>query len=357
MPEPFAPGAWVLPSISADVPLKMTRGASATDVNGASLALDAHALGVRIPDGEFTTVKDTLTRQLASYVSKQIDPAEPVDLDFHLSIEEEQINLVLAAQSSLEVLILGPLIERLNEHAQGLGWFVYEVISRAGCNYPVYNDSMLLQICEWIWFDPDQSDAEFAEQLLNENGEERYGRSDDEIIDSLTAGYRPSDALEMIGGHAWMMGTHRHRNGVSVEVRKRPRSLPLREVNRLLQSDMPQDLRAVLIDTLMLRKQVVRKNQKVHTAYPFPKGEQPEAFGQPFGASCIAVWNWTVFAQEIINHFEECAMNDGESNEIHMHFRADPDDEESIKELIRSFKDVVAWHSAIGRVLKHFPKG
>lgn len=50
-------------------------------------------------------------------------------------------------------------------------------------------------------------------------------------------------------------------------------------------------------------------------------------------------------------------MNAGESNEIHMHFRAYPDDEESIEELIRSFKDVVAWHSAIGRVLKHFPKG
>lgn len=356
MLEPFAPGAWVLPSISADVPLTMTRGASATDVNGASLALDAHALGVRIPDGEFTTVKDTLTKQLAAFVSKQIDPAEPVDLDFHLSIAEEEINLVLAAQSSLDVLILGPLIERLNEHVQGLGWFVYEIISRAGLKYPVYNDAMLLQLCEMLWFDPDQTDADFAEYLLEENGEERDGRSDDEIIESLTAGYRPSDALDMIGGHAWMMGTHCFRNGVSVEVRKRPRSLPLREVNRLLQSDMPQDLRDVVIDTLKLRKQVVRKNQKVHTAYPFPQ-EEDGWHGQPYGASCIAVWQWTDFAQEVVNHFEECEMNAGESNEIHMHFRAYPDDEESIEELIRSFKDVVAWHSAIGRVLKHFPKG
>lgn len=334
----------------------MTRGASDTAFNGAGFALEAHASGVRLPAGDFTTVKETLLRQLTAYVSKTCDPDEPVRLGFHLDIEEEAIELILHAKDQLEVMVLKPVIERLNEFAAGLGWFVYDAISRAGGKYPIYDDSAIRYFCELMWFDPDQSDTEYADSQLEMMGEERNGRTDDEIIEEFTAGYRPSHLLETYAGHEWMLGTHRFINGKREQSRKRPRAMTLREVQQLLQQEMPEDLRQVVTDVLALRRQIQRKSQTVHDARHEPEGEDGY-HGTPYGASCIAVWNWSMFSSELIAHFEECEMNGGESDTVHMRFKADPNDQLSVKELVKSFKDVVAWHSAVGRVLKHFPKG
>lgn len=231
----------------------MTRGASDTAFNGAGFALEAHASGVRLPAGDFTTVKETLLRQLTAYVSKTCDPDEPVRLGFHLDIEEEAIELILHAKDQLEVMVLKPVIERLNEFAAGLGWFVYDAISRAGGKYPIYDDSAIRYFCELMWFDPDQSDTEYADSQLEMMGEERNGRTDDEIIEEFTAGYRPSHLLETYAGHEWMLGTHRFINGKREQSRKRPRAMTLREVQQLLQQEMPEDLRQVVTD----RKSVV----------------------------------------------------------------------------------------------------
>lgn len=309
---------------------------------------------MRLPAGDFTTVKETLTQQLTAYVSKHCDPQEPVKLDFLLDVEEDKIELILHAQDSLEVVELRGLIERLEAFAQGLGWFVYDVISKAGGKYPIYDDSALRYFCELLWFDPDLSDTEYADYQLEQNGEERNGRSDDEIIDKYTVGYRPSHLLETYSGHEWMLGTHIFKDGQRVQVRKKPRPMTLRAVNQLLQLEMPADLRQVVIDALALRKQVMRKGQMVHASNHVPEGS--ECYGTPYGASCIAVWNWTMFACELIEHFEECEMNSGESDTVHMHFTADPSDAQSVKKLVRAFKDVVAWHSAVGRLFKHFDK-
>lgn len=310
---------------------------------------------MRLPAGDFTTVKETLRQQLTAYVSKHCDPQEPVKLDFLLDVEEDKIELILHAQDSLEVVELRGLIERLEAFAKGLGWFVYDVISKAGGKYPIYDDSALRYFCELIWFDPDLSDTEYADEQLDMNGEERNGRTDDEIIDEYTAGYRPSHLLETYTGHEWMLGTHIIRDGKSVQVRKKPRSMSLRQINQLLQMEMPEDLRQVVIDALALRKQIMRKGQMVHASRHAPEGSD-EYQGTPYGASCIAVWNWTMFAAELIGHFEECEMNGGESDTVHMHFTADPSDAESVKKLVRAFKDVVAWHCAVGRLFKHFDK-
>lgn len=334
----------------------MTRGVSDTAFNGAGFALEAHAAGVRLPAGDFTTVKDTLLRQLTAYVSKTCDPDEPVRLGFHLDIEEQAIELVLHTKHSIGVMVLRPVIERLNDFAPGLGWFVYGVIDRAGGKYPIYDDSTILSFCEMLWFDPDQSDSEYAEYLLEMNGEVRSDRTDDEVIEEFTAGFRPSDLHKIYAGQEWILGTHRHRNGKREKIRKRPRAMTLREVQQTLQQEMPEDLRQVVTDALALRKQIQRKNQKVHDASHEPEGEDGN-HGTPFGASCIAVWEWSAFSLELINHFEEYEMNSGESDTLHMRFKADPNDQLSVKELVKSFKDVVAWHSAVGRVLKHFPKG
>ena len=347
-------GAWVLPSISADVPLELTRGASATAFNGSVFALEAHAAGVRLPAGDFTTVKETLRQQLTAYVSKHCDPQEPVKLDFLLDVEEDKIKLILHAQDSLKVVELRGLIERLEAFAKGLGWFVYDAISKAGDKYPIYDDSALRYFCELLWFDPSLSDTEYAEEQLEMNGEERNGRTDNEVIEEFTAGYRPSHLQETYIGNEWMLGSHIFRDGQRVQVKK-PRPMTLRAVNRLLQLDMPANLRQVVIDALALREQVMRKSQMVHSSKHGPEGSD-EYQGMPYGASCIAVWKWTMFASELIGHFEEYEMNGGESDTVHMHFTADPSDAESVKKLVRAFKDVVAWHSAVGRLLKHFDK-
>lgn len=310
---------------------------------------------MRLPAGDFTTVKETLRQQLTAYVSKHCDPQEPVKLDFLLDVEEDKIELILHAQDSLEVVELRGLIERLEAFAKGLGWFVYDVISKAGGTYPIYDDAALLYFCELLWFDPALSDTEYAEEQLEMNGEERNGRTDDEVINDLTAGYRPSHLLQGYGGHEWMLGIHTFKDGERVLAHKKPRVMPLRQVNQLLQLEMPADLRQVVIDALALRKQVMRKGQTVHSSSHSPEGSD-DYRGAPYGASCIAVWNWTMFAAELIGHFEECEMNGGESDTVHMHFTADPSDAQSVKKLVRAFKDVVAWHSAVGRVLKHFDK-
>lgn len=335
----------------------MTRGASRTGANGAVVALEAHAAGVRLPAGEFTTVKDTLRQQLTAYVREHCDPEEPVRLNFYLGVEEEQISLALCAASELEVMVLQPVIDRLNDCASGLGWFVYDVITKAGRKYPIYDDAMLRSLCEMLWFDPDMSDTEYADHLLEMEGEHRNGRDDHEVIEQLSAGYRPSDFQEIYGEHQWMLGTRRFKNGELIEVHKRPRSLKLREVALLLKQDMPDDLRQVVVDALALRKQIVRKRQWVHRASHVPDGGEDGYYGTPFGASCIAVWNWSDFASELIAHYEENEMNGGESDTVHMHFKAWPEDDESVQDLVRAFKDVVAWHSAVGRLLKHFPRG
>lgn len=288
-------------------------------------------------------------------MSKHCDPQEPVKLDFLLDVEENKIELILHAQDSLEVVELRGLIERLEAFAKGLGWFVYDVIRKAGRKYPIYDDSALRDFCEMLWFDPDLTDTEYAEEQLEMNGDERNGRTDEEIINELTAGYRPSHLREAYGEHEWMLGTHIFKDGERVQVRNRPRPMTLRAVNQLLQQEVPPDLREVVIDALALRKQVKRKSQTVHSSSHSAEGSD-EYQGTPYGASCIAVWNWTMFAAELIGHFEECEMNGGESDTVHMHFTADPSDAESVKKLVRAFKDVVAWHSAVGRVFKHFDK-
>ncbi len=354
--EPFAAGAWVLPSISADIPIEMTWGKSATAFIGAGIALEAHAEGVRLPAGDFTTVKDTLLRQLTAYVSKKCNSDEPVQLALHLDIEEDEVELVLYAQNSLEVVVLKPLIERLDEFAAGLGWFVYDVIRAAGGKYPIYDDSAIAYFCELLWFDPSLTDTEYAESELEINGEKRNGRTDAEIIEALTAGYRPSHLREIYDGHEWMLGVHHFRNGKNEQIREKPRALTLREVQHVLKKDVPDDLRQVLTDVLSLRRQIKRKSQRVHSAR-HQSDEDGDYNVTPYGASSIAVWNWSIFHSEIIGHFEECEMNGGESDTVHMRFKADPNDQQSVNELVRSFKDVVAWHSAVGRVLKHFPKG
>ena len=288
-------------------------------------------------------------------MSKHCDPQEPVKLDFLLDVEEDKIKLVLHAQDSLEVVELRGLIERLEAFAKGLGWFVYDVVSKAGGKYPVYDDSALRFFCELLWFDPDLSDTEYAEEQLEMNGEGRNDRTDDEIINELTAGYRPSHLREAYGEHDWMLGTHIFKDGKCVQAHKKPRPMTLRAVKQLLHLEMPADLREVVIDALALRKQVMRKSQTVHSSRHCPEGSD-DYQGAPYGASCIAVWNWTMFAAELIGHFEEYEMSCGESDPVHMHFTADPSDDESVKKLVRAFKDVVAWHSAVGRVFKHFDK-
>lgn len=336
----------------------MTRGKSATAFNGAGFALEAHAAGVRLPAGDFTTVKETLLRQLTAYVSKTCDPDEPVKLGFHLDIEEEAIELILHAHHHLDVMVLKPVIERLNEFAAGLGWFVYGVISKAGGSYPIYNDAAIVGLCEMLWFDPGQTDADYASYLLDMNGELRANRTDEQIIEEFSAGYQPSHMQAVYAGEEWMLGSGAVKNGKWVPTLQKPRAMSLRDVKHLLQQEMPDDLRQVVIDALALRKQIKRKTQKVHGASHRPEPrEDEEYYGQPYGASCIAVWGMDDIIEELIGHFEECEMNGGESDTVHMRFKADPNDQQSLKELVKSFKDVVAWHSAVGRVLKHFPKG
>lgn len=278
-------------------------------------------------------------------------------LDFILHLAEDEIDLVLSAESQIQVLELKPIIERLNEHANGLGWFVYETLSTAGTRYPIYDDSWVLSICEMLWFDPSMTDEEYVENILCENGEKRNGRDDEEILNEYTAGFRPSDVQEMLTGNLLALTTHQIKSGTSGEDQERPVPTSLRAAQLLLKKDMPDDLRQVVKDAIALRKQVNRKDQMVKQSSPLPPDSQDEYCGQPYGASCIAVWQANDFCREAINHFEEMEMNTGESGPVHMHFQARANDDESVKQLVKAFKDVVDWHSAVGRVLKHFRKG
>lgn len=357
----FEGGSWCIPGISADIPLTLDSGDVSASQSGATFALQAHALGVRLPEGEFTTLHNTLQRQLDDYVRKHCSAADPTRLNLQLQLEDNEIAFVVSATHNVRTLALKPVIESLNDFADGLGWFVYFAISVAGgSRYPIYQPSDYGCLTEMLWFDPSLTDSEYAEFIRSEYrlSEEEAAMTDDEVIASH-GNYRPSDLKDAFDGQLWMANVYRSPNEAANDPSlTRPKALSRASVRRLLKQDMPQDQRELIEAALHLQK-IVQRKKDVFDGALVPSDldeDEPDFAGNPYGGACILVWDDADFVHDLIQHYEEMEMNSGEGTEVHLVFKANADCDQQVKKLVKSFKDFVSWHAALAKVLNHFPE-
>ena len=351
-PLHFQGGSWVIPSINRRVPLVLK--STAQEKVAAEFSLEANANGICLPEGKFTNLPTTILEQFTKAASEGMAKDDPLSMQVDIAISDDKVEISLLATHSIETIKLGPMLTRLNEASDGLGWFVYQCIEGAAADgFPIYSPSHLMCLMEMLWFEPGLTDAEFAKFLRDQFQEDEVTKkmTDEQFISEYGPGHTPSDAQKAFGGLAWIL-----RSFSPDAVQPTQPHIPNEKaVVRFLKTMPEGDLKEVVKATLAMKKEVERKSSNLKTQRI--AADEDDDYGyvpNPYGASCILLWDESDLLHELIQGYEESEMNGGEATEVHMVFRGDPTDQASIVALIQSFKDVVARYKAVGNVLKHF---
>ena len=137
---------------------------------------------------------------------------------------------------------------------------------------------------------------------------------------------------------------------------KRPKTLSRKQVSRQLRSLNDPMHRKVVEAALELEAEVDRKDSYLKTHWKTVGSDALHYQSTPIGASCALVWDNPTIPWELLQHYEECELNGGDSTDIHMGVTAAADDPDEVKQLVQSFLDLVRRHKALKKVLEHFPE-
>lgn len=355
-------GSWCIPRIAPSIPALLSTAGAMAPRHLAAFALAAHAHGVPLPSGKFTSPKDTILKQWKRYSNTLCGADDPLAMTMGVEATEDRITVQFSAQSVLTTVRLKPVIERLNKAVPGLGWWVFDVVDRAGNDdFPIYNMREIAGMCSHMWFYDCWSDEDVAEEIRNMD-ESLDGKSVDEIREQYDHPW-PSDVLQSVDGNAWMVGAGTFKTGKWRSLGPaKPKMASLKDVKAFLGSRRSTELRAVVGDALILHAALEDKSS------PLKEGLTPTAGDlgsyhhddderlMRIGATCFVVWDQPNYAWEAASHFESYEMQGGEATDIFYHLKADPTNPTELQKLVTNALEIVHRHSMVSKLLRHFPK-
>lgn len=322
----------------------------------ANLALEAHAHGVALPGGKFTTTKNTLQAQWKTYIAAACGPQLPVSMDLAFSVSPAAIKVQLSPGMNIAVLRMKPIVEGLNKALKGLGWWVFEAASAATQDrYPIYRVQDAADFLEYSCFaGADFSDESFIEEYNQSCGEDLTR----EQMDEEGNFFWPSDLIKAVDGHTWLLGRverdpHTHN---LTTLGKKPYIATIDEVHKFLKGRAPKELKIIVADFLALLHDLTRPDSLMKdAAAPIHDDDADyEYSSECIGASCALVWDNEDMPLNLLRHHEVEMQEHGEYEEIHIEFKADPANQVSVSRLVQSIKDFVTRHAAIGKAFSHF---
>jgi PRTRC genetic system protein F len=348
-PLPSGDGTFVLPQVSADVPMVLG-GESVAYQSLAKFSLAMEKLGLPLPGGLFTNPAKILQEQLHTWLESQIGPSARTTLNGapHISATVEGLVFSMGSSSDLELIKLKPLVEELESQHAGLGWYVVQVIEHASVRGTgLYTPGSMAYHAQ-SYFHGAESDQEFVTEMRAMEGMDEP--TDEEMPELLEQarndyGYLPSSLLASVDGHAHLLGWQPAEGAPRIVRFKRPEVVAL-----LKRIELPQHLLqcvkdAVALDALLHKHKTVYAPGRLHY----------EEDMEPIGAACFVAWDNPDLLFELAGHFEEDAYNCGTAAEnlalLEVKASASPTEFERFARLVRDY--FLQWN-ALGNVLAHF---
>lgn len=316
----------------------------------AAFALTADAMGVPLPKGKFTDPKNSIEKQWRNYVAATCGATDPLNLSIYCEVKHDRLIVTVSATNRIPIIRLKPMIEKLNEAQPGLGWFVYDVIA-AITKYPILRVRDIGDMAQMIWYYGADTDAAVAEEI-KANDDSLDEMSLDELKESQQFAW-PSDLVESVSGHAWMLGFHS--DGQRRDKRTRPASAD--GARRFLKRrGAAPELMAIVSDALALSSELGRTDTAMCNAgLATDDLDEYDESATSIGGACLLVWDDPSLACEVLEHYETSELEGGQATDAHYTFSANPADQVAITGLIQSMKDFVQRHTVVTRMLQHFP--
>lgn len=348
-PLPKAHGTFVLPRVSAEVPL-VIGGESIAHQSLAKFSLAAEKVGMALPGGPFTKLETIVKDQLQGWLEKQIGPKARETLRGQPSLlaDADGIEFFMKALSDLELLRLKPIIDALEAKVAGLGWYVVDVIEKShGRGIGLYSPASMSHH-SYYYFSGAESDEEFVKEMRAQEGEDDPSPEEmDELIEQARNdfGYLPSSMLDSVDGHAHLLGW------ASPDGKSKRKHLKTKQVASLLKkTDLQEPLRQCVLDAMALD----RIYSTCKGAYCWDHSND-EVEMDPIGAACFIAWNSADMLFELVQHYEEDSYNSGTAIECLCRLKvaagATPEEFEKFARLLRTYFH--QWN-ALGNLLSHF---
>lgn len=337
-------GAWCLPSLSPLVPLRVQDGASKANSSLAKFILAAHSAGIPVVGENFTDLQVTVTQQWGAYLRHNGDSDNSLPMELSIETHPGLVHVEVTPQSVIPLFRLKPMVEKLNAHHEGLGWWAWFLVEEAGFCYPMYSFSFQRHSAYFAgWFDGD-SDEEAADAIRQDHG---VNGTLSELQEQFS-GVWPSHFAEAAGGHGWMYsvkeGAFQHR----------PRRMSQKEVEEVLKACRDTEIQALVTAGLTLCKATSRKRIGEWDQYHglVPEGHELEGL-EPLGSTCFVVWDSPEVCMEVVEHSERW-LQESEYRESLRTWRISTDDPKAMRNGVRALKAFIDLHSHLGKFMSFF---
>lgn len=358
LPRQQCHGTFVLPDFSPNIPARIGQDDELLKCL-AQFSLASNAVGVPFPEGSFTTLEETVTRQWNHYLQATLSWEGQRQLagNIEICVSAEKLEMRVAAlPHGLCVIMLKPVIEALEAHQTGLGWYVLERIESAsyrGMN--IYGPRLLgHQTCGYLG--DNYTDEEFAEILYEEeNGEEFKGKVTPKMIAKCRESWQhfPSDVLAQVDGHAHLLGWK-----VKAEDKKKSSALTHKQVVAIAGTNkLTKELQECVQAAIELDKCLSKKSAcdvyfgAIHDIDQMD-GEQMDGIG----TTCFMAWEDHDMLIEMVEHFERGAYESGTACEYltmaFVDFEATMDE---MKIMARGMRAYIKRWNALARLVACFP--
>lgn len=338
-------GTFVLPAIASDVPTTIGTLAGAERLL-ASFALAAEKAGFPLPGGEFTSVESTVKLQLQAWLDEMVKPiaGQLIVGSPTIEVSDHSITFAMEARSNLGLYRLKPVFEALEAKVEGLGWYVYNVISSSpGHGMNIYGPS-LMGYQAGGFLEGAESDEEFVTELfLMENSESPLPEDIPALIEQARESYAylPSDVLANVENHRQLLGWSTEGKG--------PRQLDFKRVKAILKtSNLPRRLRQCVEDAVELDRLYRADKER---AFCWDGSDDAE----PIGAVCFLAWDDADLLIDMVEHYEQDQYNNGCGMECLARITVMADaPQEEIKQLARHVRAYFERWNGLAKVLGHF---
>lgn len=327
-------------------------GNEVTETILATLALEAHAHGVSLPAGKFTTTSKTVNAQWKKYIAAACGKNSPLNMHMSFEVSPTDIKVCISPSGTVNRLRMRPTIEALNKAHKGLGWWVYDTASQSDQHrYPIYRLQDIADFLQYATPSDDFSDEGVLREHNECNGEDL---TMEEFQEEYQA-FWPSKLIEAVDGHTWLLGATRFDcdTGMCVAIGEKPYIASFKEAQAFVKGRAPKALRTIVQDFIALHEELNRPESLMKLAEG-PQGDYEDENYEPIGASCALVWDSHEMPWELIQHHETELQNHGEYTDEHIVFQSDAFNQVGISRLIQSIKDFVTRHSTISKAFSHF---
>lgn len=359
-PRLKSPGTFVLPQIASDIPARLGKETIKHQVL-AKFALAAEAIGIPLPGGNFVSIEEVVHQQWANYLKATLgsEAHDYIAGNLEIVVSDNRLEARIASASNLVVLKLKPVITALESQITGLGWYVMNVLDRAGCHGMTVYDCKLLGYQAMCYLYEAETDEEMASALYSEE----HGRDPKKAeIPGLIEEYRdshmyfPSDVLAQVDGHKHLLGWPS-----SPEVRAACKAFnPKKAAAALSENQLSQDLVKCVQAAITLDKLISKDKGRAFTWGGEEQDPDSDEYydDQPelVGAVCVLAWENSQMLLEMVEHAERSAYENGSAYEYQGHAFVQLDASSvEIKNLARALRAYFERWNAMAKLVSCFP--